>query len=60
MKKIKRFLQEVGTELKKTSWSTKEEIWGSTIVVIVTVGILAVFIGIVDFLLSQFINFIIK
>ncbi|MCM8783538.1 MAG: preprotein translocase subunit SecE [Candidatus Omnitrophica bacterium] len=60
MKKIKSFLQEVGTELRKTSWTTKEEVWGSTIVVVVTVGILAVFIGVVDFLLSQLINFIIK
>jgi len=60
MKKIKKFLGEVLVELKKTSWSTKEEVWGSTWIVIITVGILAVFIGVVDFLLSQLMNFIVK
>ncbi|MCM8779370.1 MAG: preprotein translocase subunit SecE [Candidatus Omnitrophica bacterium] len=60
MKKIKRFLQEVARELKKTSWTTKEEVWSSTLLVVVTVGVLSVFIGIVDFLLSQLVNFIIK
>lgn len=60
MNKAKKFLQEVWIELKKTSWTTKREVWGSTWVVIITVAILAVFIGIVDFILSQFINFVIK
>ncbi|MCM8765307.1 MAG: preprotein translocase subunit SecE [Candidatus Omnitrophica bacterium] len=60
MQKIRRFLQEVVTELKKTSWTTQEEVWGSTLVVIITVGILSLFIGVVDFLLSQLVNFIIK
>jgi len=60
LKKLKPFLQEVKQELKKTSWSTKEQLISSTIVVIVTVIILAVFIGIVDFLLAHFINVFIK
>ena len=60
MNKIKKFLQEVWVELKKTSWSKQEEVWGSTWIVIITVGILAIFIGIVDFLLSQIMNFIVK
>ncbi len=58
--KINSFLREVKQELKKTSWSTREEMIGSTIVVIVAVIILAVFIGIVDFLLAQFVNMVIK
>lgn len=60
LKKIKTFLQETKQELKKTSWSTKEELIGATIVVIVAVIILAIFIGIVDFLLAHFVNIVIK
>jgi len=50
--KIKNFFTETTTEMKKVSWSTKEELFGATAVVLASTVILAIFIGIVDFVLA--------
>ncbi len=50
--KITKFLGEVKVEFKKVTWSTREELIGSTAVVIVTILLLSLFVGIVDALLS--------
>ncbi|MEZ5063339.1 MAG: preprotein translocase subunit SecE [bacterium] len=50
--KAKKFLQDVRAEMGKVSWPTLAELRGSTMVVIVTVIILAVFIGLVDRVLA--------
>ena len=52
MEKIKKFLKEVLAELRKVTWPTKEELIGSTIVTIVVSLIVAIFVGIVDRILS--------
>lgn len=52
LEKIKKFLKEVLAELRKVTWPTKDELIGSTIVTIVVSLIVAVFIGIVDRVLS--------
>ncbi|MFH1685940.1 MAG: preprotein translocase subunit SecE [bacterium] len=52
MEKIKKFLKEVVAELRKVTWPTKDELVGSTIVTIVVSLIVAIFIGIVDRILS--------
>jgi len=51
--KAVKFLKEAINELKRVSWPGKREVVGSTIVVIILVGIVAVFVGFVDFLLSK-------
>lgn len=58
--KTKKFLQEVKTEFKKVSWSDRNELVGSTGVVIISVVILAVFIGICDFFIARMVNIIIR
>ena len=58
--KIKRFLKEVKVELTKVTWLSKRELLGSTIVVIVLSFILAIFIGMVDKLLSVIMSFILS
>ena len=50
------FVKEVRSELTKVSWSTRQEVLGSTFVVIVITAMLAVFIFIVDVVLSRFLN----
>lgn len=50
--KIKKFLIEVKVELSKVSWSTREELIGSTAVVIVITVLIALFIFCIDFLVS--------
>jgi len=51
--KIINFLKEVKVELHKVSWSTRHELMGSTMVVIAVTFIMAVFIGVIDILLSH-------
>ncbi|MBL7155801.1 MAG: preprotein translocase subunit SecE [Candidatus Omnitrophica bacterium] len=60
MNKVAKFISEVRAELKKVSWSTRRELTNSTIVVIVSVIILAFFIGFCDLIWSSMINFILR
>ena len=54
------FLKEVRVELGKVAWSTRQELLGSTMVVIVITGIMAVFIGLVDISLSKILSMLFK
>jgi preprotein translocase subunit SecE len=45
---LKTFLGEVKTELKKCAWPTRQELLGSTAVVVVSIIILGVFVGLCD------------
>jgi len=54
------FLKEVRAELSKVSWSTRQELLASTALVIVVTGIMTVFIGIVDLILSRFLSVVFK
>jgi len=58
--KIANFITEVKVEMQKVSWSTKDELIGSTTVVIVSTLLLAMFIGMVDIVLSRCINLILR
>jgi preprotein translocase subunit SecE len=46
--RIRRFFKEVGVEMQKVTWPTKEELWSSTLVVLVATVILTVFVGLID------------
>jgi preprotein translocase subunit SecE len=50
--KIVTYYDETIVELKKVTWPTKDEVRGSTVVVIITSIILSAFIFVVDRLLS--------
>jgi len=50
--KAKQFVSDVIVEMKKVSWPSRTELRGSTMVVIVTVILVAIFIGVVDRLLA--------
>ena len=52
MEKVKKFLKEVNAELRKVTWPTKDELIGSTIVTVVVSLVVAIFIGIVDRILT--------
>ncbi len=54
------FLKEVKVELKKVSWPDKNELLGSTTVVVISVTILALFIGICDFIFSKAMQIMIR
>jgi preprotein translocase subunit SecE len=58
--KVTNFLREVKVELGKVTWSTRNELIASTAVVLVSVILMALFIGVCDFIFVRLINFIIK
>jgi preprotein translocase subunit SecE len=58
--KAKQFVNEVVVELKKVSWSTRDELAASTTAVIILVIILAIFIGACDLALSKIVNIVIR
>jgi len=51
--KVIQYFKEIRVELGKVTWPSKNELIGSTIVVVVVSLILSVFTGIVDFVLSK-------
>ncbi len=52
IERIRRFFAEVTTELKRTTWPGRVEVRGTTIVVIITVFVFAVFLFAVDLVLG--------
>jgi preprotein translocase subunit SecE len=54
--KVGEFLQQVKAELQKVTWPTRKETYGSTMVVIVLVLMVAVFLWVVDSALSAMIQ----
>ncbi|MBU0604804.1 MAG: preprotein translocase subunit SecE [Candidatus Omnitrophica bacterium] len=58
MAKIKSFFKDIRLELGKVSWPTKDELIGSTGIVLVSLALLALFIGICDAGLSALVNII--
>ena len=53
MGRFLKFLQEVREELRLVSWPTREDLFGSALVVFVGVAILAIYISAWDFVLSK-------
>lgn len=47
------FLKEVQAELKRTTWPSWKEVRGTTTVVIITVFLFALYLGVVDVVLSR-------
>ncbi len=60
IEKIKEFFREVKIELKKVVFPSKDEIIGSTWVVIITVFIVSIFLGLIDIGLSRLIGLLIS
>ena len=56
IKKISQYFHGVQIEMKKVTWLSKQEMMGSTIIVGVFSVLIAIFLFIVDFGVSQFIS----
>jgi preprotein translocase subunit SecE len=56
MNRLIEFLKEARAELGKVSWPTRQELYESTILVIVSVIIVTVFIGAIDFVFNQMLS----
>lgn len=59
-KKIRIFFSEVKIETKKVNYPSREELVGSTWVVITTVIIASLFLGVVDLSLSKIIKLLVR
>ncbi len=51
--KVVQFLKEALAELKKVTWLSRKEVIASTIVVIILVMIIALYVGVIDFVLAR-------
>jgi preprotein translocase subunit SecE len=56
IKKLKNYIHEVNQELSKVSWPSRQELYGSTLIVITLCAILSVFVFGIDILLNQLLN----
>jgi preprotein translocase subunit SecE len=54
------FLQEVVVELRKVHWPTRKETTAATTVVLAIIILVAVYLGLVDFVVSQLVHFILS
>ena len=54
--RTKKYLNDVKVEATKVSWPTRDEVKGSTTVVLVAVFIIGVFIYVVDILISRIVQ----
>ncbi|MCG2709687.1 MAG: preprotein translocase subunit SecE [Thermodesulfovibrionales bacterium] len=54
--RIKEFFKEVKIEIKKVVYPSKDELVGSTWVVIITVVVVSLFLGVVDLGLSKLVS----
>lgn len=58
IERIKLYLSETKTELKKVTWPSRQDLIDSTKVVIVATLIVTVFIGLVDQVLSRIVKLV--
>jgi preprotein translocase subunit SecE len=58
LQKIIRFLSEAKAELKRVTWPTPKQTLASTSVVIIIVFIIAIYLGIIDYILARLVKFI--
>ena len=52
LEKIKTFFSETRVEMRKVTWPTRDELKESTKIVIVATGVVTLFIGIIDQILT--------
>ena len=53
------FFRESYAELLKVTWLSRKEVMGSTVVIIILVGILSIFVALMDMLFVRIISWII-
>ena len=58
MRRIFQFFRESYAELRKVSWPSREEVGNSTRIVLISVALIALVLGLIDFLFFQAIDFI--
>ncbi len=52
MDKVLDYVRESRAELKKVAWPTKQQLWYSTVIVVVVTAIASAYLGLVDLVLT--------
>mgnify|MGYP005979572181 FL=1 len=60
MEKVLDYIRESRAELKKVTWPTKQQLWYSTIIVIVVTAVASAYLGLVDLILTGIFSKIIQ
>lgn len=58
--KVKKFVSEVKTEMSKVTWSTRQELVNSTMIVLAAMAFLSVFVGVTDIVMGQLMKLIMR
>ncbi|UCF79052.1 MAG: preprotein translocase subunit SecE [Candidatus Eiseniibacteriota bacterium] len=58
LERLKVFIKEVRLEMSKVTWPTRAEIKDATVVVIISVVVIAAFIGVIDWVLYSLVKVI--
>ena len=58
MRKLTNFFKESKAELKKVEWPSKDEVVNSTIIVLISIVVISLGLGAMDFLLTAFVKFV--
>ena len=54
------FIKEARAELKKVTWPNRKELISSTVVVMITVVLVAIYLGLIDLLFSRVVTIILQ
>lgn len=60
MNRVIVFLRDVNLELKRVTWPNKEQVISATTVVIVATLVISAYLGLVDLVLANIIQFVLK
>ena len=60
MSKLVQFVRESKAELKRVDWPTKEDVFSSVKVVIISTVVVAVLLGVLDLAFTQVLRFLMK
>ncbi|UCC95120.1 MAG: preprotein translocase subunit SecE [Candidatus Omnitrophota bacterium] len=60
IKRFPKFLKEVKEELKKVNWSTRQELVGAAVIVIVVAALLTTYIALIDLGFSKLVQIFLK
>ncbi|MBP8718672.1 MAG: preprotein translocase subunit SecE [Candidatus Atribacteria bacterium] len=58
--KVINFIREARAELKKVTWPNRKQLISSTIVVMITIIMVAIFLGVVDLVFSRIVTIILQ
>ncbi|HET8577997.1 MAG TPA: preprotein translocase subunit SecE [Methylomirabilota bacterium] len=60
VRKVQEFFREVAAEFRRVNWPSRAEVAASTVVVLAVVFALALYLGLVDVILSRIVGVILK